>query len=111
MIIKNMFDPKEFDQDPTLVIDYQSDVKEECNKTCGLVKKVIIYDRNPEGVLAVFFDDFESADKCVQLMNGRWFAGRQLNASNWDGRTRYKIEESEEDAKKRIDEWNKFLEE
>ena len=111
VIIKNMFDPKEFDKDPTLIMEYQSDVMEECNNTCGLVKKVIIYDRNPEGVVAVFFNDFEPADKCVELMNGRWFAGRQLSANNWDGKTRYKVEETEEEAKKRIDEWNKYLDE
>ena len=42
-------------------------------------------------------------------MNGRFFAGRQLSAENWDGRTKYKIKETEEEAERRIEEWTKYL--
>lgn len=110
VIIKNFFDPTEFDKDPTLIPEYKQDVEEECTAKCGPVKKIEIYDRNPEGVVAVFFKEFEHADKCVELMDGRFFAGRQLSAQNWDGRTKYKIKETEEEEKRRIEEWNKYLE-
>lgn len=110
VIIKNMFDVKEFDQDPKLILEYRNDVREECTEKCGEVKKVEVFDKNPEGVVAITFKEFETADKCVQLMNGRWFAARQLHASHWDGRTKYKIEETEEEAEKRIAQWNQFLE-
>ncbi|GFV55024.1 HIV Tat-specific factor 1 [Trichonephila clavipes] len=43
VIIKHMFEPKEFDEDATLLSDLQSDIREECSK-CGEVKKVVIYD-------------------------------------------------------------------
>ncbi|XP_067141167.1 17S U2 SnRNP complex component HTATSF1 [Centruroides vittatus] len=108
VIIFNMFDPVEFERDPSLIMEYQKDVREECSK-CGEVKKVIVYDRHPEGIVSVSFKEVEQADECVILMNGRWFAGRQLRAETWDGRTKYKIEESAEDREKRLAQWDKFL--
>lgn len=110
VIIKNLFDPSEFDKDPTLIAEYKQEVEEECNAKCGPVRKVELYDRNPEGVVAVFFKEFEHADSCVGLMNGRFYAGRQLFAENWDGRTKYKVKETEEEEKRRLEEWNKYLE-
>lgn len=109
VVMKNMFDPKEFEQDATLILDYQKDVREECSK-CGEVKKVVVYDRHPEGVVSVTFAEPEMADECINLMNGRWFAARQLTAETWDGKTRYKIIETEEERQKRLQQWDKFLE-
>jgi len=109
VIIKNMFDPKEFEEDATLLLDYQNDVREECSK-CGEVKKVVIYDRNPEGVVSVTFAEPEMADECINLMNGRWFAARQLKAETWDGKTKYKVVETEEEREKRLKSWELFLE-
>lgn len=108
IVIKNMFDPIEFEQEPTLILEYQKDIREECSK-CGDVKKVVIYDRHPEGIISVSFKEIEQADECVALMNGRWFAGRQLKAETWDGRTKYKIEETAEEAENRLKQWDKFL--
>lgn len=108
--MKNMFDMSDFAKDPKLILEYRSDIRDECAAKCGEVKKVDIYDTNPEGVAAVFFTDFESADKCVTLMNGRFFAGRRLQAFNWDGKEKYKINETEQEAEKRMKEWDKFLE-
>ncbi|XP_077486128.1 17S U2 SnRNP complex component HTATSF1-like [Amblyomma americanum] len=43
-------------------------------------------------------------------MNGRWFAQRQLSAETWDGRTKYKIFETEEELEARLKKWDDFLE-
>jgi len=110
VVLKNMFDPKEFEEDPSLILEYRRDVQEECEQKCGPTKRVDIYDLNPEGVITVTFHEFESADACVELMNGRFFAGRRLTAEHWDGKTRYKKEESEEEIAKRRELWEKFLE-
>ncbi|GFV66025.1 HIV Tat-specific factor 1, partial [Trichonephila clavipes] len=66
---------------------------------------------NPEGVVAVTFATPEMADECINLMNGRWFASRQLTAETWDGKTKYKVAETEEHRMKRLHAWEKFLEE
>ncbi len=31
------------------------------------------------------FKDFEAADLCVTKMNNRWYAGKQLEVTHWDG--------------------------
>lgn len=109
VIIKNLFHPSDFDKEVQLILDYQQDMREECSK-CGEVRKVVIYDRHPEGVAQVTMKEPEQADAAVQLINGRWFGKRQITAEIWDGRTKYRIAETEAQITKRIDKWDQFLE-
>jgi hypothetical protein len=66
--------------------------------------------RHAEGVVMVTFQQPEEADLCVAAVNRRWFAGRQLEASNWDGRTKYHVKETEEEMEKRLNTWHSFIE-
>lgn len=43
VIVKNLFEKETFDNDVSLLLEYQKDLREECSK-CGVVKKVIVYD-------------------------------------------------------------------
>jgi len=43
VIVKNLFEKETFDNDVSLLLEYQRDLREECSK-CGVVKKVIVYD-------------------------------------------------------------------
>ena len=36
---------------------------------------------------------------------------RTLNAATWDGKTKYKVNETEEEEKERLANWDKFLQE
>ncbi|XP_012136068.1 RRM1_TatSF1_like and RRM2_TatSF1_like domain-containing protein barc isoform X2 [Megachile rotundata] len=89
VIIKNLFSPEDFDKEVALLLEYQQDIRSECLK-CGDVRKVIIYDRHPEGVAQVIFREPAEAQACVQLLNGRWFSQRKISAEIWDGKTKYK---------------------
>lgn len=109
VIIKNLFEPKEFDNHVDLIIDYQNDLREECSK-CGTVKKVVIYSSEPEGVAEVRMGDPEEADIVVQMMHRRYFGKRMLTAELWDGKTKYKANETETENKDRLSNWDKFLE-
>ncbi|XP_068619048.1 17S U2 SnRNP complex component HTATSF1 [Battus philenor] len=109
VIVKNLFHPSDFDNEVQLILDYQQDLREECGK-CGEVRKVVIYDRHPEGVAQITMKEPEEADSVVQLINGRWFGKRQITAEIWDGRTKYRIAETDAEINKRIDKWDKFLE-
>ncbi|XP_038206768.1 HIV Tat-specific factor 1 homolog [Zerene cesonia] len=109
VIVKNLFHPTDFDKEVQLILDYQQDLREECGK-CGDVRKVVIYDRHPEGVAQITMKEPEQADAVIQLINGRWFGKRQITAEIWDGRTKYRIAETDADISKRIDKWDKFLE-
>lgn len=92
VIIYNMFDTIEFENDPSLIEEYERDVREECSKY-GEVQRVVVYDKNPEGIVSVSFKEIEQADRCISMMNYRWFDNKQLRAESWDGRTRFSYEE------------------
>ncbi|CAH0400408.1 unnamed protein product [Chilo suppressalis] len=109
VIVKNLFHPTDFDKEVQLILDYQQDLREECTKS-GEVRKVVIYDRHPEGVAQITMKEPEQADAVVQLINGRWFGKRQITAEIWDGRTKYRIAETDADINQRIEKWDKFLE-
>ncbi|KAF9149421.1 hypothetical protein BG015_008796 [Linnemannia schmuckeri] len=112
-ILKHMFTPQELEADPTLLLDLKEDIREECEKV-GEVTNVIIYDHHPEGVVSVRYKDKESADLCVKLMSGRFFAGQRVVAEIYDGHTKYESqkskEELEEEEKQRLDRYAKWLE-
>ncbi|XP_076754489.1 RRM1_TatSF1_like and RRM2_TatSF1_like domain-containing protein barc [Xylocopa sonorina] len=109
VIIKNLFSPQDFDQEVSLLLEYQQDIRSECLK-CGDVRRVVIYDRHPEGVAQVTFREPAEAQACVQLLNGRWFSQRKISAEIWDGKTKYKILETDAEVEARIAKWDKFLE-
>lgn len=43
VIVKNLFEKETFDNDVSLLLEYQKDLRDECSK-CGVVKKVVVYD-------------------------------------------------------------------
>lgn len=43
VVIKNLFEPDDFDKEVQLLLEYQQDIRSECLK-CGDVRKVVIYD-------------------------------------------------------------------
>ena len=90
------------------MIDLKRDVQEECTRF-GEVKKVVIFDRHPEGVVSVKFADEPMALKCIAKMNGHKFAGRTVAATMWDGRTNYKIEETDAEREARAKKWEEDL--
>uniref|UniRef100_A0A1A8FXQ3 17S U2 SnRNP complex component HTATSF1 n=1 Tax=Nothobranchius korthausae TaxID=1143690 RepID=A0A1A8FXQ3_9TELE len=109
VIIRNMFHPKDFEEDPLVLNEYREDLRTECEKF-GEVKKVILFDRHPDGVASVAFKEPEEADACVLSFNGRWFGGRQLAAELWDGTTDYQVEETSREREERLKGWSTFLE-
>ncbi|KAG9063561.1 hypothetical protein KI688_004446 [Linnemannia hyalina] len=112
-ILKHMFTLQELEADPTLLLDLKEDIREECEKV-GEVTNVIIYDHHPDGVVSVRYKDKESADLCVKLMSGRFFAGQRVVAEIYDGHTKYESqkskEELEEEERQRLDRYAKWLE-
>ncbi|KAJ1919596.1 hypothetical protein H4219_001844 [Mycoemilia scoparia] len=112
-LIRRKLENMEKSEDVTLLIDLKQDIREECEKL-GEVTNVKIYDKEPEGVVSVKFKDKFSATACVKVMNGRFFAGRQVIAAIYDGKTKYratkKNEETEEETEKRIENYAQWLE-
>lgn len=89
VILKGMFSLHELESDPTLLLDLKEDVREECTRL-GEVTNVVLYDKEVDGIMSIRFKDQEDAQACIKLMNGRFFAGRQIVAEIFDGKRRYK---------------------
>lgn len=110
VVLRNLFEPKLFDEHVELILEFQEDLREECSKL-GEVRRVVLYDRHPEGVAQITMAEPEQADAVVALMHDRWFNKRQLKAEIWDGKTKFKIGETDSEISKRLEGWDKFLEE
>ncbi|XP_020827440.1 17S U2 SnRNP complex component HTATSF1 isoform X1 [Phascolarctos cinereus] len=108
VIIKNMFHPKDFEEDPLVLNEIREDLQTECEKF-GQVKKALLFDRHPDGVASVSYKEPEEANLCIQALNGRWFGGRQLNVEVWDGVTDYQVEETSREREERPKGWESFL--
>ncbi|GJJ06061.1 hypothetical protein Clacol_000249 [Clathrus columnatus] len=116
VILKHMFTLEELEKDATLLLDLKEDVREEC-ETLGDVTNVVLYDKEPEGIMTVKFRDPVSAQACVIKLNGRFFAGRRIQASIYTGSQRFKRsgmeetgeDDSEEAEKARLDNFAEWL--
>ncbi|KAG9097266.1 hypothetical protein FS749_006654 [Ceratobasidium sp. UAMH 11750] len=118
-LLKHMFTRQELDEDATLLLDLKEDVREECS-TLGEVTNIVLYDEENDGVMTVKFKDPVSAQACILKMNGRFFAGRRIQAEFYDGRERYKKsgdvpaldadgEEGDDAERKRLDDFAAWL--
>ncbi|KAH9061363.1 hypothetical protein EDB87DRAFT_1682783 [Lactarius vividus] len=96
VVLKHMFTLRELEEDPTLLLDLKEDVREEC-ETLGEVTNVVLYDKEPDGVITVKFRDPVNAQACVLKMHGRFFSGRKIEASLWIGKQRFKRSGAAED--------------
>ncbi|KAI9509404.1 hypothetical protein F5148DRAFT_759525 [Russula earlei] len=117
VVLKHMFTLKELGEDPALLLDLKEDVREEC-EILGEVTNVVLYDKEPDGIITVKFRDPVAAQACVLKMQGRFFSGRKIQASLWIGKQRFKrsgvaddLEEVEGDEgeKKRLDDFAHWL--
>ena len=117
VIMKYLFHPKEVERgeqsEETFFQELEQDIREECAAKCGEVKKVKSYRHNPQGVVSVCFKLPQAAAKCVSIMHGRWFGGKQIEADLFDGHTNYfvkKAEETQEEQQRRLDRFAADLE-
>jgi len=116
VVLKHMFTLGELEEDAALLLDLKEDVREECS-SLGEVTNVVLYDKENDGVMTVKFRDPLSAQACVLKMNGRYFAGRRIEATLFAGKQRFQrsgardeIEgEGAEAEKKRLDDFAQWL--
>ncbi|RAL10486.1 U2 snRNP complex subunit CUS2 [Aspergillus homomorphus CBS 101889] len=124
VILKHMFTLKEIDEDPAAILDIKEDIREECSKL-GEITNVVLYDKEPAGVVSVRFQDPEAARNCVKMMDGRYFAGTRVEAYISDGSEKFKktnekraaLEDmaekgfdAEDEEEQRLDEFGTWLE-
>uniref|UniRef100_A0A0K0EEC8 RRM domain-containing protein n=1 Tax=Strongyloides stercoralis TaxID=6248 RepID=A0A0K0EEC8_STRER len=108
VIIKNAFDIEELVHDASLLFDLKEMANDLFNKY-GNVKKVIVYENNREGVISGKYNNTDESDLAVKHLNGSFFRNRIISVDYWDGRTKYNVEEDEEQNKARMESWKQFL--
>ncbi|POM74184.1 Splicing factor U2AF-associated protein 2 [Phytophthora palmivora] len=108
VVIKHMFTPAEI-EDEKYEKELQEDIQDECSKI-GEVSKITLFAKHVDGVVVIKFASSGSAARCVEIMNGRFFAGRKLECGFWDG-TDYTHRESKNEEKERADRFQEWLEE
>jgi len=111
VVLRHMFTLEEMYSDVNLRKELEEDVVEEAQRTCGPVMSVRTYTRSKDGTMTVSFKTRQAAEACVAAWNGRWFDGRQIAASAWDGKTKIATEQDESDAaqRARLDAYAKSL--
>ena len=83
----------------------------ECEAKLGPVKRIVVHEFNPEGVVQIKFEQPQAAEECIALMHGRFFNGRSLECGYWDGQTNYRVvRETTAEQQRRIDEFGRWLE-
>jgi len=85
------------------------ELAQEAEKFGGL-KKIKIFERNPEGVVAVIFNTHAAANRFLEKNNGRLFDGRKLHLEFYDGWSNYLVKETEEQEKERLKDFEKWIE-
>ncbi|CEG36499.1 rna-binding protein [Plasmopara halstedii] len=107
VVIKHMFTPSEI-EDESYEKELRDDIYDECSKL-GEVSKITLFAKREDGVVVIKFTSSGSAAQCVDLMNGRFFAGRKLECSFWDG-TDYTHHESKHEEQQRAEKFQEWLE-
>lgn len=116
VILNHMFTLSELNDDPAAILDIKEDIREECSKL-GEVTNVVLFDKEEAGVASVRFSNVDAALACVQVMNGRHFGGKAIEAHIATGKERFKKstdksygDDGEGEEKARLDEFGSWLE-
>jgi len=108
VIVKHLFSQDEAWEDAKFFPDLEEELMQELEKIGEA--KVKIFKRNPEGVVAIKFENHDDAAKCIRVMNGRWFGGKQLDVDFYDGWSNYEVTETEEQKEERMSKFSQWIE-
>lgn len=106
VVLKGMFDPAA--KGGVDYADVRADVLEGC-KECGAVERIVVFEGNAEGAVLVRFVNGAGARKCIDVMQGRWYDQRKLEAEYYDGVTDYRVKETEAQRAERENSWAEWL--
>lgn len=70
--------------------------------------QVRVFHTHPSGVVMIRFKTDDAAGKCLDIMQGRFFGGRQVKAHMWDGITSYHVKQQKETAEQQQARLEKF---
>jgi HIV Tat-specific factor 1 len=71
------------------LLEIKEDMRDEA-ETFGDVTNVTLFDKEEDGIIAVRFKEFESAEKFKEAIHGRHFGGRKLEVSLAEDKPRFR---------------------
>merc|ERR1712232_947588 len=87
IVLKHMYSLEEATSEGSdFYKELADEIQEECAKI-GQVMKVTPIQRHKQGIVCVKFKTSSEAEECIRVMDGRFFAGRTVEASFYDGRS------------------------
>lgn len=89
VIIRKAFTLAELAKDDGLILEVKQDMRKEAERI-GSVTKVVLFDREPEGIVTIRFRHFEHAEKFVQDFNGKKYADVPLQVTLAEDRPKFK---------------------
>lgn len=110
IVLKNMFHPDEAIGEDSFYEQLEEEIGLECQKIGGPIDKLTVFRGSPIGAVCVKFKEASGAERCIEALNGRWFGAKKISCEFFDGITNYKVEETEEEQKKRIESFGEWLE-
>jgi len=80
-------------------------MREEAEKI-GDVTNVTLYDKEPEGIIAIRFREFDAAEECRDSWNRKWFGFKRLVVTLAEERPKFQRTKREDENEE--DEWKLF---
>lgn len=99
VIIKNAFTIEQIndEEDKGAILEIKEDMRAAA-ETFGEVTKVVLYDKEPEGILTVRFKEFEQAEAFVQAFNGKGYNHQKLQLAVADDRPKFQKSNNDDDS-------------
>ncbi|CCI49570.1 unnamed protein product [Albugo candida] len=107
VVLKHLFCPQEI-TDELYEKEILEDIEQELVKL-GEINKITLFGHHEDGIVVVKFASSGSAAKCLEVMKGRFFAGRKIDCQYWDGED-YTHRESKVDEQNRAASFDEWLE-
>ncbi|KAF2019010.1 hypothetical protein BU24DRAFT_110479 [Aaosphaeria arxii CBS 175.79] len=89
VILNHMFTLAELEEDEDAITEIRDEVREEA-EDYGVVTKVVLYDKEHEGIMCVRFKERKDAETYAKICNGREFNNRRVSAWQAEDRPRFK---------------------
>lgn len=107
VVLKNMFTREEIEADARFILDLKEDLMDECEKVGEVTAIHVVQEAL---TCTVKFREKSAAAACRKMMNGRFFSGRRVVATLYDGSFSLKESKDEEGAEERLEVFAKWLE-
>lgn len=88
-IVRNAFTLQELEEDAAFLLDLKDDFRGEAEKH-GIVRNVTVYDKEPQGIVAIRFDDFLAPERFRTAAMARRYNKRWLDITIAEDRPKFK---------------------